>query len=330
MADSKITWKDYASQKDANGMAAKVIDILAERNDIIDDMFVVPGNKEYGLQTTQQATDPTVTIRGVNEGATGTKGTFKQLKVEAALFTALGLVDKELVNAAEDKAGFRANVNRPYIGAMGKKLAYQLFKGSKADDAQAFNGLETFYSSTSKEDFGDYVLTADGTGTDNRSIWLIDWGEDSCCAFYPKNTEVGLQHKDYGEELIKLDDGSYWPAYRDLWEWRAGIAVRNYKKVIRIANIDASALSAAGQTSDTSADLLNLMIEAIETIPDLSPRARFYTGRKVKTAFVKKAINKTNAFLTMEEMANKRVSPAFLGVPIRLCEVLDADEDLVS
>ena len=330
LGETKATWKDYASQQDPDGKAARIIDILAEQNDILDDMFVIPGNKEYGLQTTQLASDPTVTIRGINEGATGTKGTFKQLIANAALFTALGQVDKELVEAAEDKAGFRANYNKPFIGAMGKKLADELFYGAIANNAQSFNGLTQIYNATTTADYGSFVFKAGGSGTDNRSIWLIDWGEDSVCGFYPKNTTVGLQHKDYGEQLIKLDDGTSWPAYQDLWEWRAGIAVRNYKKVARICNIDASALATIGSGSDTSADILNLMIDAIESIPNLSANARFYCGRKVRTAFVKKAIGKSNVFLTMQELANNRVVPSFLGVPIRLCEALDVDESLVS
>ena len=329
LGGDRITWKDYASQQDPDGKAARFIDLLSEQNDIVDDMFVVAGNKEYGLQTTQLATDPTVTIRGINQGATGTKGTFKQIQAHAALFTALGQVDKELVDAAEDKAGFRANANKPYIGAMGKKLASELFFGAKSDNAQSFDGLASFYSATTKADYGGYTFKAGGSDTDNRSIWLIDWGEDSVCGFYPKNTEVGLQHTNYGEQLVELADGSSWPAYRDLWEWRAGIAVRNYKKVVRIANIDASALKTIGSGSDTSPDLLDLMIDAIESVPNLSPRARFYCGRNVRTAFVKKALNKSNVFLTMDEMANKRVVPSFLGVPIRLCEALDVDEDLI-
>lgn len=326
----RVTWKDYASQQDPDGRAAKVIDILAEENDIIDDMFVVPGNKEYGLQTTQLASNPVVSIRGVNQGIQATKATHKQLKVEAALFTALGMVDKELVDAADDKPGFRANQNRPYIGAMGNRLADELFYGVKTEDAQSFNGLVHFYDSTSRADFGNYVFKAGGTGSTNRSLWLIDWGEDSCCGLYPKNTEVGLSHKDYGEELVKLDDGSYWPAYRDLWEWRAGIAIRNYKKVVRCANIDRIALSTIGQETDTSPDLLNLMIDMITSVPKISPRARFYGDRKILAAFTKKAIGKANAFLTMTELANKKVTPSFLGVPIRLCDALDTDEAAIS
>lgn len=329
LGGDRITWKDYASQQDPDGKAARIIDIIAEQNDILDDMHVVKGNKEYGLQTTQLATDPTVTIRGINEGATGTKGTFKQIQAQAALFTALGQVDKELVEAAEDQAGFRANSNKPFIGAMGKKLADELFYGATANDAQSFNGLTYFYSSTTAADYGDYVFKAGGSDTDNRSLWLIDWGEDSVCGFYPKNTEVGLTHKDYGEDLVTLDDGSYWPAYRDLWEWRAGIAVRNYKKVVRLGNIDASSLLTIGSGSDTSPDLLMLMIDMIESIPNISSNAKFYCGRKVRTAFAKQAINKTNAFLTMEEINNKKIVPSYLGVPIRLCEALDVDEDLI-
>ena len=330
LGTNQATWKDYASQLDPDGKSAKVIDILAQENDILDDMVVTPGNKEYGLETTQLASDPTVSIRGINQGATGTKGTFKQLQAQAALFTALGQVDKELVEAANDKAGFRANYNKPFIGAMGKKLANELFYGATATNAQSFNGLAYFYSATTAVDYGSYVFKAGGTDAYNRSMWLIDWGEDSVTGFYPKNTQVGLQHKDYGETLVKLDDGSSWPAYQDLWEWRAGIAVRNYKKIVRIGNINAASLATIGSGTDTSPDLLSMMIDAQESIPNLSANARWYCGRKVRTAFVKKAIGKANVFLTMEEMANKKITPAFLGVPIRLCEVLDTDEAAIS
>lgn len=330
LGDNQASWKYYASQLDPDGKAARIIDVLTKQNDIIDDMYVIPGNKEYGLQTTKLAGTPTVAIRGVNQTIQASVGAFDQLKVEAALFTALGLVDKELVDAAEDPAGFRVNHNKTYIGAMGDKVGTELFYGSIADNAQSFNGLSHFYNATATADYGNYVVKAGGIDTDNRSLWLIDWGEDSVCGFYPKNTQVGLQHTDFGVDLIKMADGGHWPAYRDLWEWRTGIAVRDHRKIVRVCNIDKSALATIGSGSDTSADLLNLMIEAIGLIPKISPNARFYCGRSIKTALAKKAIGKTNAFLTMEEMANKQITPSFLGVPIRLCEALDTDEALIS
>lgn len=330
IGDEAVTWKDYASQLDPDGSCATVIDVLQEQNDIIQDMPVVAGNKEYGILTTQNAADPVVSIRGVNEGIDPTKGAFKQLSVNAALFTALLTIDKELLEAANDKAVFRANMNKPFIGAMGKKLAEQLFYGSMGDNAQSFNGLTHFYNATTTADFGDYVLKAGGSGTDNRSLWLIDWGQENIHGFFPKNSIAGLDHTAFDVTIQETADGKKIPVYQDLWEWRAGIVVRNYKKVVRIANIDASTLATIGTGSDTSPDLMNLMIEAMGAIPNLSPNARFYCGRKVRTALYKQINNKSNALITPMDIANKPPIPSFMGVPIRLCEVLDTDEAVVS
>jgi hypothetical protein len=327
--DDKWSWKDYASQQDPDGMAARVIDIMSEENAIIEDMFVVPGNKDYGLLTSQNAAEPTVSIRGVNGTVTGTKGAFKQLEVSCALFTALGQIDKELYNAATDKNGFRANANKPFFNAMPKKIAYELFYGNKATDAQSFNGLAQFYNATTTADYGEYVALGGGTSTDNRSLWLIDWGEDYCCGTYPKNTVAGLQHTPYGETLVDMTDGSKWPALQDLWEWRVGIAVRDYRRVYRIANISKAALATIGTSSDTSADLFNLMIDAITWV-NPSNRARFYGDRHIMAAFTKQAFNKGNSLVTMDELYGKKRVPSFLGVPIRRCDALDTDESLVS
>ncbi|MBP2635051.1 MAG: hypothetical protein H6Q72_958 [Firmicutes bacterium] len=323
------SWKDYASQQDPDGMAARVIDIMSEENAIVEDMYVMPGNKDYGLLTSQNATEPTVSIRGVNGTVTGTKGAFKQLEAHCALFTALGQIDKELYNAATDKNGFRANANKPFFNAMPKRIANELFYGSKANDAQSFDGLSQFYKSTTTDEFGEYVALAGGTGTDNRSIWLIDWGEDSCCGTYPKNTVAGLQHTPYPETLVDMPDGSKWPALQDLWEWRVGVAVRDYRKVYRIANISKAALKSINTTNDTAPNLFDLMIDALTWV-NPSPRARFYGDRNIMSAFTKQAFNKSNNLVSMEEIYGKKRVPSFMGVPIRRCDALDTDESLVS
>ena len=71
------------------------------------------------------------------------------------------------------------------------------------------------------------------------SMWLVKWGPGGVFGIYPKGTQAGLVHRDYGEELCLAPDGvGELPMYRDWFEMNGGIALENWQNVVRIANID--------------------------------------------------------------------------------------------
>jgi hypothetical protein len=81
-----------------------------------------------------------------------------------------------------------------------------------------------------------------GVGADNMSIWLINWHPATVFGIYPKGTQAGLVHNDLGLETVEATNGiagNRLRAYRDQFVWRCGIAVPDWRSVVRIANIDA-------------------------------------------------------------------------------------------
>jgi hypothetical protein len=99
---------------------------------------------------------------------------------------------------------------------------------------------------------------------------------------FPKGSKAGLIHEDKGEQIIQSAGGvagARMVALVERWQWKAGIALKDWRHVVRIANIDTSNLVGAV----AAADLTELMIKAIHRIPSLGMgKPTFYMNR---TAF---------------------------------------------
>jgi hypothetical protein len=135
---------------------------------------------------------------------------------------------------------------------------------------------------------------------------------------------------DKGQVTIENVDnaGGRMEAYRTHYRWDAGLSVRDWRYIVRIPNIEKSALV---KTGATGADLIDLMTQAIEMIPSLGMgRPVFYCSRTVRSFLRRQIMNKTvSSTLTMDDVAGKKVV-AFDGIPVKRCDALAADEALVA
>jgi hypothetical protein len=116
-------------------------------------------------------------------------------------------------------------------------------------------------------------------------------------------------------------------AYRTHYRWDVGLTVRDWRYVVRIANIDLSDLV---KTGATGADIIDLMTQALELVQSLTVgRPAFYCNRSIKSMLRRQIVNKVgNATLTMDTVAGKHVM-TFDGVPVRRCDALLNNEALV-
>jgi len=132
--------------------------------------------------------------------------------------------------------------------------------------------------------------------------------------------------EDKGQVTIENVDGAggRMEAYRTHYRWDMGLVVRDWRYAVRIANIDKSDLV---KTAATGADLTDLMVQAIEMIPNLNAgRAVFYVPRRIASFLRRQQTNKTvNATLSVENMAGKHVT-TFDGIPVRRVDRLASDE----
>lgn len=245
------------------------------------------------------------------------------------MLEAYSSVDKDLAELNGDVAGTRFTEATAFIESMHQEAAQTLFYGNSAINKQEFNGLAVRYSSTVAGN-GVNIIKGGSADTDNTSIYLVGWGQNTIHGIFPKGSKAGLTHEDLGLETVQLTvsgETQLMRAYRDHWQWKLGIALKDWRYVARICNIEVSAL--AGMTP---ADLTNLMIQAMHRIPNLSAcKPVFYMNR---TVFQYLDIQRRDAVkdggqLSYEVVDGKRI-PMFRGIPIKVCDAILNSESLVS
>ena len=163
------------------------------------------------------------------------------------------------------------------------------------------------------------------------SILLVCWGEDQVHGIFPKGGAGGLERNDYGEVTVQGSTGigtSRLRAYQEQYVLTCGLAVPDWRYVVRIANIDKSALTA---DASAGANLPDLMFEATEIIPNLSMgRPAWYMARDIRTKLRQQTANGvSSSTLTMENVGGVRTT-MFNEIPIRRCDALSADETLLT
>lgn len=334
IGNTNLTLMDHARRLDPDGKIARIAEMLNEVNEILDDLVFIEGNTTTGHKSTIRTGLPTVAWRQINRGVQPSKSQTRQQLFTAGIIEGLGRVDEELVNIAVDKAAFRLSENAPFIEAISQTMATTLFYGNVETNPERFTGLSPYYSSLSATvDSSVNVINGGGSGDDNTSLWLVVWGENTIHAFYPRGTKAGIEHNDLGLQLVNDDQtpAGQFRAFVDQYKDRLGLCVRDWRYAVRICNLDVSALATAGDTSDSSANLLKFMLQAVNKVPSLRiGRAAWYCNKEVKTALDIKAYNKGNVNLTIESLENGKTLTKFMGIPIRRCDKIVNTETVVS
>lgn len=329
LATTHPTLLDLARASDPNGKIAMVAEILNETNEILDEMVWQEGNLLTGHRTTVRTGIPAPTWRKMYGGVQPTKGSTATITDSTGMLEAYAEVDKALADLNGNTGAFRTLEDRAHIEGINQELADTLFYGNESTEPEAFTGFAPRFNSLSAAN-AENIIDAGGTGTDNQSIWLVVWGPSTVHGIIPKGSKAGLQVNDKGQVTIENVDGSggRMEAYRTHYRFDAGLTVRDWRYVVRIANIDKSLLI---PDISTGANLHDLMMRAIELIPNLNAgRPVFYVSRSIRTMLSRQAIVyvKTST-LTMEQMQgtnNFRRYPAFQGIPVKRVDAISADE----
>jgi hypothetical protein len=183
------------------------------------------------------------------------------------------------------------------------------------------------------------MIDGGGRGSDNTSIYLVCWSPDKVFGIYPKGSQAGLQHEDRGVQDILVDTstGAYMRALVSWYQWKCGICIRDYRYVVRIANIDVSDLLTASNASDSSANLFKLMSRALDKIPPTgnSGRMAFYMNETVRSMLRVKMLDKSNLQLQMAQLQGAGIprpqgTLTFQGVPCRRIDSILSTESMIN
>lgn len=324
------TLLDLAKRSGPDGkIDTAIVEILNQTNAVLDDMSWVEGNLPTGHRTTTRTGIPDPTWRKLYGGVQPTKSTTAQVTDNTGMLEAYAEIDKALADLNGNTSDFRLSESLPHLEGISQTLARTIFYGNEATLPESFTGLAPRFNSTTAGN-GDNIILGGGTGSDNRSIWLVGWGPNTVHGIIPKGSRSGVQMTDKGQVTIEDVDGSggRMEAYRTHYRLDAGLTVRDWRYIVRIANIDASALTA---DAATGAKLYDLMFEATERVPSLSgARFSWYMPRDVLTFLRQQVAAKVNqSTLDVRDVGGKRIT-VFNDIPLKRVDVLNTDEALVA
>lgn len=319
--NGKVTLLDIAQSMDPQGKVADVAELLTQTNEILLDMPWFEGNLPTGHQGTIRTGLPTAVWRQFYQGVPPSKSQRAKITDACAMLETRSEVDVDEANLNGNASAFRLSEATAFVEGLNQTMADSLIYGNATVNPERFNGLAPRYSAISGATNGQNIIDAGGTGSDNTSIWLVVWGKQTAFGIYPKGSQAGLTHKDLGEYDAFDANQNRFRAYGDLWQWKCGVHVKDWRYIVRIANIDVSNLVA----ESSAADLVKLMVRAFARIPlPGMGNAVFYANRTVKEMLSIQALSKSQNALSISESLRQfgGVNVAmqelrFMGVPVR-------------
>jgi len=315
-----MTIAEVLKRLDPNGSLAQIAEVLQETNDILMDAPFMEGNDMWSNKTTRRASEPSGTWRKFNAGIDKERSETVEVVDTIGLLEARSEIDMEIINSFPDKSAARSQEDMAFVEGLGKEMVATMLYGDATDDPEEFTGLSPRLDSLNSSAYN--VIGAGGSGGDTTSIFVVDWSPSTCFMAYPRGTKGGLEHIDRGIETVL--DGSSKPflAYVSVFKWRAGLVVRNFKSIGRIANIEVSGASNIFDEDDLI-DLLTRMTRG--------PGRRIYVNQSIEAQMWKRLKDKTNVYLSAADGLDAGGAPMrFNGVPVRMVEQILDTETAVS
>lgn len=329
---------DWAKRIDPEGKVPQIVELLSQTNEVLLDMQFIEGNLPTGHRTVVRTGLPSAAWRLLNNGIPSSKSTTAQIDEGCGMLESFSEVDKDLAELNGSQAAFRLSEAQAFVEAMNQAFVQTLFYGDTSVNPEKFLGLHARYSAIAGATNGQNVVDGGGVGTDNTSVWLVVWGQNTVHGIFPKGSKAGLMHEDLGIETVENAagiGGSRMRAYRDHWQWKTGLALKDWRYVVRLANIDVSDLTSSTGTQNAQ-QLIKFMSRMIDRIPAFGMgKACFYANRTVTSMLRIQALDKSQNAIAVEPAMNQFGNPMsgnmhFMGIPIRRCDqILNTEAQII-
>lgn len=335
IGNTNLTLFDNAKRTDPKGKTPVIAELLTQSNEMLMDMVSKEGNLPTGEQVTIRTGLPTAYYRMTNNGTPKSKSTTAQITEQSSILEARSELDVDIATLNGNTNEFRATESMAFLEAMNQRQQLTTIYGSSSSPEE-FVGLANRYSSTTDGN-GANVMLAGGAGADNTSIFLTAWGDNYLYGVYPKGSKAGLSHEDLGVGDAFDADNNRFRAYMDIYKWKMGLVVKDWRYAVRIANIDVSDLSTQtnSQALTASTSIIKLMAIALSKIPTrTNVKLSFNVSRTVASYLQIIAMDKSSSAVKIEEATTQFGTTIqelrFLGVPVRLVDQITNAETLVS
>jgi hypothetical protein len=334
---------DWSRRVGPDGSIDDIAELLSQCNEVFKDMLWRESNLPTGHKCTVRTGLPSGTWRSLYGGIAPTKSTTAQITDGVGSLEGLSQIDVDLAQLDGDVGGTRMSEDNAFLEGMSQQMATTIFYGNSSTSPTQFTGFAPRFNTvtTSTAANARNVLNAGGTASANASIWLIGWGDETCFGIFPKGSKAGLVFEDRGDINFAYDaNNNPFRVYTSWFQWKAGLVVKDWRYVTRIANIDTTTVGLQGVTPP---DLFALMSKSVVRLPTMSKRVSgitetdapdepapgiapaFYCNRSIREYLDIQAIRDKNVLLTPKEYAGEPVVE-FRGVPIRVVDALTNTE----
>lgn len=223
----------------------RLIDVIETMNNtsqyVMDDWVWEQCNSGTKHTTSIRTGLPSVSWGALYEGIPQSKATRQQVDDTTGFVEAIAQVDSRLLDLyAENRDAIRMQEARTYIESMSQELVTALFYHNPATNVRHPKGLGARMGVKATSGAGNQIVDAGGTGSDNTSIWMVEWGGDGLRAIYPNGTTGGVERQNKGEQPTTDASGNRFYVEEELFRCHVGFTLGDWQRVSRIANIDVS------------------------------------------------------------------------------------------
>jgi len=232
---------DMEKSKNPDGSVADVIEMLMELNPFMKDGYAVRCNNGTKHRTTVRTGLPSVAWGALYKGITQSKSSKAQVEDVTGFVEGLSTVDCRLLHLEQNRGAARLSEAKAYMEAMEQEVQEKLIYGNNTTAPNELMGLAPRFSDMSAPS-GKQIVDGEGVGSDNTSIWFVTWGDNQCHMIYPDGNGIqsGIQREDMGKQRVLDGDNNPYYAEEELFTHHIGLTVRDWRYVVRIANIDVS------------------------------------------------------------------------------------------
>lgn len=328
-------------------VAAVIAELLNQSNEMVQDMVWLEANMPTGHRITQRTALPTTYTRQLNQAVQVSRGQTAQVDEGMAIFETWAEYDADLLKLWGDKGAFLYMQSMAYMESITESWAGNFWYGDPSTNATQFLGMAPRYASltsTTAANAQNVINGGGSTASAQTSLWLVTHAPHALHGIFPQGSAAGIQHFVNSDVVLQGTTGvggTRLRAHQEQWQWKAGLALWDWRWCGRICNIDVANLT--NQTGAT--DLTEAMVDLLYRVPSIATppsttgnpmssiaipgRQVFYCNRTVRAALHKQMLNKTNNQLTMEDWYGRKVIH-FMGIPVRNSDQILNTEAVVS
>lgn len=315
------TLSDLSKLMQDGSPVRRVAELASRESEVLNAIPMMESNGDNGHLVSYQSALPRPTWVTHNKGVKPSKGATDNYTETFGRAESRFAIAKSLVERNGGDALKSQQVRMAVLGMQQEVIESALYSSTLANP-EKFMGLIPRLDKLSGP-WGKQIVnhTAGASGNDQASILLVKPGEDGVHFIYPPGTMAGLEYKKLNDDYEDDGDGGKVLCERGHFIWRVGVAVEDARALVRIGNIDMSALSATGDS------LINAMIDASELMKNTN--GAFFLMPKTLRGYLRKQKNDSRSPINISDVEGTK-QVMFDNIPIYADEMMLLTESPIA